>query len=295
MSERPGSKQARELFDSEVDLTEWFTCLRSYDNAVAAVAGGKSKSDLVAWDSFLWNDLVTAVGGRSPKHLTLAELADIMKWKLARGKARPLQKLLESNSPAAVKACSTEAFAQLQKGNWEAAINAITGLKAVGVATATAVFAPFAPSLIPFMADEVMEAASCKRDYTMKVYKEMRSALISKATQLQAAAKKSKFSHVDWTAEEVGKALWVRAMMEVYPAINKAAAHSHGATLAGGKSGASGLEAEAEAKEGKSPAARKGGLKRASTDDSSATVGKKVKDDAAGDNAKGSSAKKAKR
>jgi hypothetical protein len=173
-------------------------------------------------------------------------------------------------------------------------------LKAVGVATATAVFAPFAPSLIPFMADEVMEASSCKRDYTMKVYKELRSALISKATQLQAASKKSKFPHAEWTAEEVGKALWVRAMMEVYPAISKASAHGQEAKLAATVAASDkGNGAEAAAKEGKSPAARKGGLKRASTDDTSASatgkVARKAEEDDAVDSEKGSNTKKAKR
>ena len=225
MSERPGSEIARRLYKSSVSLEEWENCVAKYGQAVASIASGKSKEGLVEWDAHLWGDLVTTVESRSPKHIVLSELADIMKWKLARGKARPLQKLVESNSPAAVIASSTEAFKYLFDGHWEKAIDAITSLKAVGVATATAILAPFAPALVPFMADEVMEAVSCKRDYTMKIYKEMRLALIVKAQELQQFASESENEDrevKEWTAELVGKALWVKAMMQVYPEIASA-------------------------------------------------------------------------
>ena len=225
MSERPGSEVARRLYKSSVSLEEWESCVAKYSLAVASVATGKSKEGLVQWDAQLWGALVSDVESRSPKHIVLSELADIMKWKLARGKARPLQKLVESNSPASVIAASTEAFKHLSSGHWEKAIDAITSLKAVGVATATAILAPFAPALVPFMADEVMEAVSCKRDYTMKIYKEMRSALIVKAQELQQMAleAENEVRRVkEWTAELVGKALWVKAMMQVYPEISSA-------------------------------------------------------------------------
>ena len=220
MTLRIGSKEARALFDADVNLTDWQNCLSLYTSAVAAVAAGKSKSDLIDWDNFLWNSLSTSAHSREPAHIVLSELADVMKWKLARGKARPLQKLVESNSEASVKSASTTALGLLSKGDWEGAINSITALKAVGVATGTAILSPFSPQLVPFMADEVMEAVSCKRDYTLKVYKEMREALVMKAEQLSSASAETPLKK--WTAEEVGKALWVRAMMAVYPALASA-------------------------------------------------------------------------
>lgn len=220
MSLRPGSKEAKKLFDCDaINTATWQSCLDLYSNAVSAVAGGKSKSDLTLWDKFLWTELPTTVNSRQPAYITLAELADVMKWKLARGKARPLQKLVESNAYSAVVKASTEAFNLLEQGAWEGAVSSMTTLKAVGVATATAILAPFAPASIPFMADEVMEAVSCKRDYTMKIYKEMREALVRKAVELTAFFNAEGHPHAVWTAEEVGKALWTRAMMAVYPAI----------------------------------------------------------------------------
>lgn len=212
MSDRPGSQEARRLYRSPVDVSEWKHCLDCYDTAVICVANGKSKSDLVQWDAYLWNQLVTDVNSRNPRHITLSELADVMRWKLARGKARPLQKLVESNPNSAVMKASMEAFRFLEAGKWEKAIDTISALKGIGVATATAIFAPFDPS-IPFMADETMEAAVSKRDYTMKVYRELREALITKAAEIQSMDG----SGGAWNGEKVGKALWVKAMIQVYP------------------------------------------------------------------------------
>ncbi|KAJ1441028.1 hypothetical protein B484DRAFT_443069 [Ochromonadaceae sp. CCMP2298] len=210
---RPGSEEAAQLFEGALGV-EWKACLDRYQAAVACVAEKKRKPELVQLDNFLWGDLVRTAGDRKPVHITHEELAGVMKWKLARGKARPLQKLVESNSPSAVEEASAKALALVSKGKWEAAVGAITVLKGIGPATATAVLAPFAPALVPFMADEVMEATGCQRDYTLPVYKIVRSALLAKAGELGP----------DWTAEGVGKALWVRAMMELFPQILRAKA-----------------------------------------------------------------------
>jgi hypothetical protein len=230
MSERPGTKEARELFNSPLkSLDEWINCLQRYSVAVAAVSKGKSIRTLVQDDCFLWTELYDSVKSRNPNSLKLCELSVIMRWKLARGKARPLQKLVDSNAPETVEKASKQAFEELAVGNWEKAINSISVLKGIGVATATAVFAPFAPEIVPFMADEVMEASTtCKRDYTMKVYKVMRDSLVNKAAQLQKIANEECESKgndaitqgLSWNAENVGKALWVKAMMAVYPEIS---------------------------------------------------------------------------
>ena len=121
------------------------------------------------------------------------------------GKFRPLQKLVDSNNSQKVIRISTIAFQYLSDSKWEQAFNSITALKGIGVATASAIFAPFRPDLIPFMADEVIDSTytTGKRDYTMKVYKHVRDSCILKAKELGRG----------WDAEMVGKALWVRAMV----------------------------------------------------------------------------------
>ncbi len=205
MSERNGTKEARELFSSS-DVSEWSIYLGQYENALSAVAKAKKKPELVSLDKFCSSLKIIALN-RSPPHITSAELSDIMRWKLIRGKFRPLQKLVDSNPNASVIATSAKAFQSLLEGDWESCLNTIIALKAIGVATASAVFAPISPQLIPFMADEVIEAVTLgKRDYNMKVYKEMRSALISKAAALGG----------DWDAEKVGRALWTRAMLHAH-------------------------------------------------------------------------------
>lgn len=87
--------------------------------------------------------------------------------KLSRGKFRPLQKLLDSNSPEEVVIFSTQAFEYMKNSepfgssvkkeahkNWKKAIKSLMNLKAVGVATY--ILAPFFPELVPFMSDEAM-------------------------------------------------------------------------------------------------------------------------------------------
>ena len=290
MSERPGTLEARSLFLSSSSIAIWHECLRLYDAAVECVANGKSKNELVALDSFLWNDLVVIVNARDSKHITLDELANIMKWKLARGKARPLQKLVESNSNAAVITASTAAFSFLDSGKWEKAIEAISALKGIGVATATAVFAPFAPATVPFMADEVMEAStSCKRDYTLKVYREMRTALVGKSVELNeeeaavSAAVESgdvdgvpaPISPIIWNAELVGKALWVRAMMKIYPDISNAPAIPAGVSKKGGSSSAAKFDGKQVQKYANAQSDSASGQVKGANEDSSSSINKR--------------------
>ncbi len=207
MSERPGTREARLLFTS-LSEAEWIQYLNQYPEAVAAVAEAKRKPELLELDIFWNSELSGLVNSRVPQHIVLSELSKIMSWKLIRGKFRPLQKLVDGNSNAHVIESSTKAFQLIKKSDWMGATNALTSLKGIGVATASAVLAPVAPSLCPFMADEVIEAVTTgKRDYNMKVYKEMQSALVEKATTLGG----------EWTAEKVGRALWTRAMLHAYP------------------------------------------------------------------------------
>ena len=56
------------------------------------------------------------------KELSHAELSRVMRWKLARGKWRPLQRRVDANSPASVSAASKAAFAFADKGHWRGAL-----------------------------------------------------------------------------------------------------------------------------------------------------------------------------
>lgn len=208
MTLRPGSKEARELFNSS-DETRWLSLINSYDAVLRDVAAAKGKKDLIKWDKFMWTELPSAVKGREPARMTLQELSTVMRWKLARGKMRPLQQMVDSNSSSAVEAASRKAFQRLTIGGaaadaWEGAIQELTALRGIGVATATAVLSALAPASCAFMADEVIEATlpHRKRDYSLSICREMNAALVAKAAELGGK----------WDAEMVGKALWVTAM-----------------------------------------------------------------------------------
>ncbi|XP_052262992.1 uncharacterized protein LOC127866488 isoform X2 [Dreissena polymorpha] len=102
-------------------------------------------------------ELPKLIESRSPKHVTHEELCKLMKWKLTRGKFRPrLTEMVASNSEDEVVAASTKAFKALP--NISAAIQALSVLKAVGPATASAVLAAGSPQNAAFMADECLLA-----------------------------------------------------------------------------------------------------------------------------------------
>lgn len=87
--------------------------------------------------------------------MTKSELYQIMKWKITRGKSRPLLHLIESNDDATIRCVSKEAFAALaaagksQQGEEEAhvrkAIEIMSqkAVRGVGPATATAVLGAY--------------------------------------------------------------------------------------------------------------------------------------------------------
>ena len=202
MPERPGTVHARALFESE-SLMEWEKWFKLYHKAVETVAKKKKQTNLIDLDSFVYNELKEAALARTPPHMKLSELSDLMKWKLIRGKFRPLQKLVDSNSESAVNTHTEEGLKLLKDGNWIKAIDAFSKLKGIGVATASAIGSVFCPELCPFMADEVIECVSVKRDYTMKIYKELQEQLVRKAAAIGSG----------WNAEMVSKALWSCAML----------------------------------------------------------------------------------
>lgn len=199
MPERPGTAAARQLF-AETSPRVWEQELDLYSTALDLIAKSKDKPQLKQLDA-LWQALPEVINQRSPPHLLLAEVSAVMEWKLIRGKFRPLQKVVDSNASSQVISLSTSAFKALQSDDWETAMKNLTQLRGIGPATASALLATVNPHNCPFMADEVIEVTTGKRDYTMKIYKELRTSLIQKSKRLGA----------HWSAEMVGRALWTRA------------------------------------------------------------------------------------
>eukprot|EP01031_Cornospumella_fuschlensis_P048034 gene48034-58838_t len=192
----------KELFQSG-DINLWNDVFARYDEAVAAVAAKKKKPELPQLDQFVFNQIPEMIENRNPRHLELAELSKLVKWKLTRGKMRPLQKMVDSNSAQAVRSCSTEAFQKLTTGDWQGAIASFSELKGVGVATASALLAAVSPELCIFMADEVIESADIPRNYDMKTYVLVRNAYLRKARELGEG----------WDMQKVGQAVWTASVL----------------------------------------------------------------------------------
>ena len=146
------------------------------------------------------NIYINIVMSRDPPVLHLTELSKVMKWKLNRGKMRPLQKLVDSNSDLFVREITKSAIQTLQDGDWEQGILTLTSLKGIGPATASAILAPLFPDLVPLMSDEVlMVTCDGKREYTMKAYHTMRSSLLNKSIELNK----------NISLEDIGRFIWI--------------------------------------------------------------------------------------
>jgi hypothetical protein len=202
MTQRPGTDVASAFFKNCNSPEEWQRIDSHYGDAISAIAAKKKNLALQSMDNFWRNEFAPLV--KEKGHFTLAELSRIMAWKLARGKFRPLQKLCDSNAEAAVIERSTEAVQALKKRDWKGAMGKLTTLKAIGEATASALLAPLAPDVCPFMADEVLEVTYGKRDYTAKAYGVMREQLVAKGEQL------------GMQAEQVGRVVWVVATLAAH-------------------------------------------------------------------------------
>lgn len=127
-----------------------------------------------------------------------------MKWKLMRGKYRPqLLDLVRINTELAVKSTSKKAFRKLP--NLSGAITALTNLKGIGPATASAILAAAFPEQAPYMADESMLSTPGVEatDYTLAEYLNYAERIKTCTEQLA-----EKDPNSTWTPHKVELVLW---------------------------------------------------------------------------------------
>lgn len=138
-------------------------------------------------------------------HLTKAELVLIMRYKLSKGKFRPLlAKLRTNNAPADVERVSRAAFALARDGDRPKAMKALGELSMVGPATASYCLSLVNPGVFPPMSDEAMAACIAdKVEYTLPRYEEFATLLAAKASELSRGQAR------EMDATDVEKSLWV--------------------------------------------------------------------------------------
>lgn len=168
-------------------------------------------------------------GARARGHVTKSDLVQLVQWKLARGKQRPLLGYAKAQDPKAVVAASTPVFDE--GATLDGAMDSLVALRGVGPATASAVLS-WARDDWPFMSDESLLATG-ERTYTKKRYEDL-------VQQLGAAGKRWGCSAAD--AERVCYSL----------------ANGGGGAPAGGATDGEGSKRAAPA-----TGARSGGAKRA--------------------------------
>ncbi|OWF45482.1 hypothetical protein KP79_PYT06269 [Mizuhopecten yessoensis] len=127
-----------------------------------------------------------------------------------RGKFRPrLEQMVQSNSEEDVKAASLKGFKELP--NLSNAIKALTVLKAIGPATASAVLAAGAPDKAAFMADESMLAIPelAPLQYTLPFYNQYMDYVTTITKKLN---KDQEGDRIKWTPHKVELTLWTYQM-----------------------------------------------------------------------------------
>ncbi|MCL4144444.1 UNVERIFIED_CONTAM: hypothetical protein GTU68_003861 [Idotea baltica] len=136
------------------------------------------------------NELCSTVKKRLKPHITRAELVDLMKWKLLRGKWRPrLVQFAESNSPDLVEDVSRKAVVLAEQDEIEEAIQKLCCMKGVGPATASAILSACIPEKCAFFADEVAQVfLEGKLNYTLKEYSSFHDQIVILSDSLNKEA-----------------------------------------------------------------------------------------------------------
>ncbi|RWS31609.1 uncharacterized protein B4U80_04609 [Leptotrombidium deliense] len=210
------------IFFQKATSGQWLYMLSKYKDVLKVKAQqtrGSRKGgpqELIKIDTWYQEQLPKIINSRKERHISHEELVQIMKWKLMRGKYRPrLIDLVKINTELAVLQASKKAFKKLP--NLSGAIVALTNLKGIGPASASAVLAAAAPEHAPFMADECMLATPGVEatDYTLAEY-------LNYSEQIQNCCERLKAEDPDakWTPHKLELALWTHYLgRQMYPSM----------------------------------------------------------------------------
>jgi hypothetical protein len=211
---RPGVaaavRLAQQSLDDDESVAVWSTIFARYEAMLAIVPRKDDAPSLVVLDHWCTRDLAPRLQNPAARHdddarwmMSLEDLVQVVQWKFRIGKARPaLWKHLRANTAADVQTHVKAGLMAADTGDTKEAIAAVSKLRGVGPATASAVLSLSHPHLFCFMADEVIEALySGKRGYTAAIYHDVNATCQALATRL------------GWKPRAVGRALWTAARL----------------------------------------------------------------------------------
>ena len=188
------------------NVKEYKALLHKY-NAIISYLAKNKKNNIIELENIYRNSYVTTINNRTPKYLIKDDLINVMEWKLARGKYRPLLKLLKTNTEDEIINISTSAFKLVEDNKDILAIKKLSELKAVGPATATAILCQFYPR-IPFMDDFTLEKIIGKKEYSIKGFIELQNKLIIKSEE---------FNNNDdnfWTPDKISTLIFIQGYID---------------------------------------------------------------------------------
>lgn len=114
-------------------------------------------AELIKLDNWYQDTLPQLIKGRKEQQLLYDEIVQITKWKLLRGKFRPsILDLVRTNTETAIKNVTKKAFKKMP--NINAAMTALTQLKGIAPATASAILVAHSPCHACYMSDENMSS-----------------------------------------------------------------------------------------------------------------------------------------
>ncbi|MDQ3929290.1 MAG: hypothetical protein M3328_09100 [Chloroflexota bacterium] len=187
------------LWDS-VDCGAWHRALDSYPEVVRA----QEVSGLEELDRWYREELPSLLASRTPPYVTRDELVQVTRWKMKRGVWRQRNLLLvEANLDAEVEQTSREAFAAVPDPRKP--VSLLMRLGGVGPATASGVLSAYSPEVYPFF-DELVAGqmpGMGEVAFTAPFYFKYAEMLRTRAGELNEACE-----HREWTANDVGQALW---------------------------------------------------------------------------------------
>jgi len=169
-------------------------------------------AELIKLDNWYQETLPQLIKTRKDKQLLYDEIVQITKWKLLRGKFRPsILDLVRTNTETAIKNVTKKAFKKMP--NIHAAITALTQLKGIAPATASAILVAHSPDLCPYMAEENMAATPGVEETDLSISEYMSYV---EQTNICVERLRAKDAKTGWTPHKVELALWTLCQIKQY-------------------------------------------------------------------------------